>query len=194
MRCVVCDKAAPFVCGSCRLIAYCSEPCADIDWSRVHHRDHDIHIADMVLSGKGTMGNLWIGGIDALNTPKIMNQIDAVVTAIHVDRVAECAAEKYYKDRPHMRISIWDEPKKRTAREFASSFPQVGAFINEHIEQGNNVLVHCAAGFSRSVTLSIYYMMHYRGYATVEEALEKIRETRPSVNPNKAFVKVLNET
>lgn len=195
MNCVVCKSAkAQHVCGGCELVAYCSIGCADIDWDKFHRSEHDVNIADMVLAGSEGEGDVWIGGIQALKTAEIMNEIDAVVTAIHFDRVAECAADVYYGNRPHVRISIWDEPTKETALEFASHFSEVGAFIDLHIRQGHNVLVHCAAGFSRSVTLVMYYMLHYRGYKSVKHALKKIRETRPSVNPNKAFRWILSET
>jgi predicted protein tyrosine phosphatase len=202
MDCVVCGKHnVKHVCGSCGLIAYCGEKCADFDWAAIHKREHldqqqegDDHTADLVLpQDVPGQGSLWLGSMDALSDASIMESIDAVVSAIHVKRVSDTALDDLIGDRPHVRISINDSNDKGTANEFSKSFDRVARFIYDHIRRGHNVLVHCAAGVSRSTTLVAYYMIHYRGYMSVEDALEKIRESRPHVQPNPSFIRVLRE-
>mmetsp|Transcript_24042 Transcript_24042/g.37448 ORF Transcript_24042/g.37448 Transcript_24042/m.37448 type:complete len:86 (-) Transcript_24042:79-336(-) len=63
-------------------------------------------------------------------------------------------------------------------------------FIQEKREEGHMVLVHCAAGASRSGSVAIYYKMvsEKMGY---EEALKAVQEVRPIVTPNPGYVEVL---
>jgi protein-tyrosine phosphatase len=59
------------------------------------------------------------------------------------------------------------------------------------IERSNsNVLVHCHAGISRSVSIVIYYIMK-KYKKTYDEALILIRRNRPIANPNPHFAEQL---
>lgn len=55
------------------------------------------------------------------------------------------------------------------------------AFMHKHIEAGNTVLVHCAKGRGRSVTLVAAYLMRYEGMS-FDEANKLLREKRPLSN------------
>lgn len=55
------------------------------------------------------------------------------------------------------------------------------AFIHEHVQAGNTVLVHCAKGRGRSVTLLAAYLMRYEGMS-YEEADVLMTEKRPLSN------------
>lgn len=68
-------------------------------------------------------------------------------------------------------------------------------FENSHsfIESGRNqsgVLVHCAAGISRSATIVLSYLIKMRK-STFDQELEYLRNVRPIVDPNPGFVKQL---
>lgn len=59
-------------------------------------------------------------------------------------------------------------------------------FINKAINEGENILVHCMAGISRSVSmLTYYYMKKYN--LTYEYVLQNIRTNRSIANPNDSF-------
>lgn len=58
--------------------------------------------------------------------------------------------------------------------------------------KGEKVVVHCSAGCSRSVTITLAYMMKHKKM-TLLEALTWIRKRRPIVYPNKGFYKQLIE-
>lgn len=60
------------------------------------------------------------------------------------------------------------------------------AFIRTQLALGRRVLVHCAAGISRSATIVIAYLMQRDGLA-FPEALQRVREVRPFVRPNSRF-------
>jgi protein-tyrosine phosphatase len=49
-------------------------------------------------------------------------------------------------------------------------------------EAGHNILIHCAAGISRSVTITAAFM-HYAGICDFNEAIERIKSARPIANP-----------
>jgi hypothetical protein len=49
-------------------------------------------------------------------------------------------------------------------------------------ECGHTVLIHCAAGISRSVTITASFM-HYEGIKDFEAALDQIRMARPVASP-----------
>lgn len=55
------------------------------------------------------------------------------------------------------------------------------AFIHKKVQDGKTVLVHCAKGRGRSVTLLAAYLMRYEGM-TFDEAVRLLREKRPLSN------------
>jgi len=70
-------------------------------------------------------------------------------------------------------------------------FPEGVAFMDDAISSGKSVLVHCAAGISRSSSFVCAYLMKVDGL-TFEEALEEVKKARPIVSPNLGFRKQLN--
>ena len=70
-----------------------------------------------------------------------------------------------------------------------SRLHEAADFIHESVKVGS-VLVHCAAGISRSTTCLIAYYIKYRSM-TFEEALAFIRKNRPIACPNTGFQKQL---
>jgi len=63
--------------------------------------------------------------------------------------------------------------------------------INQLLNQGNKVLVHCTSGVSRSPTLVIYYLMVYKNI-TYNESYRHVRNRHPIINPNHHFTKFLS--
>lgn len=59
-------------------------------------------------------------------------------------------------------------------------------FINEGRKNGENVLVHCAAGISRSSTIVVAYMMAKYGIE-FDEAVQRVRSKRGCICPNTGF-------
>ncbi len=69
-------------------------------------------------------------------------------------------------------------------------FFEVHKIINEAINQNKNVIVHCAAGMSRSASLVIAYLMIENNWY-YEEAYSYVKKKRPIIDPNIGFVKQL---
>eukprot|EP00906_Rhabdomonas_costata_P019326 RCo028234 len=66
------------------------------------------------------------------------------------------------------------------------------AFIQEALDQGGVVFVHCMQGKSRSASLVIAYVMRAYGMS-LDDALAKVQELRSCVQPNSGFMKQLRE-
>lgn len=57
--------------------------------------------------------------------------------------------------------------------------------------QDASVLVHCLAGVSRSVTVTLAYLMHARSLC-LEEAFSLVRHLKPDISPNFHFLRQLH--
>jgi hypothetical protein len=68
----------------------------------------------------------------------------------------------------------------------------VVATVNAWRGHGWNVLVHCAAGVSRSSLVSCACLMQARGLSAAE-ALVWVKARRPQANPNPNFLRALAE-
>jgi len=64
------------------------------------------------------------------------------------------------------------------------------AFIDKAKENKKNILVHCNSGASRSPTIVTAYFIEKMGFS-LHDALEFIKQKRPMVIPNPAFVAAL---
>ena len=62
--------------------------------------------------------------------------------------------------------------------------------INTLIKNNKTVLVHCAAGVSRSATIVLAYLIQNENLS-LREAFLKVRQKRPRICPNKEFMKQL---
>lgn len=79
-----------------------------------------------------------------------------------------------------------DDSRENILQHFDSIFD----FIDQHRVDKGVVLVHCAAGVSRSAAVCIGYVMHTMG-VPYEQALEHVQKRRQVINPNAGFHKQL---
>ena len=61
------------------------------------------------------------------------------------------------------------------------------SYLLVYLPGGGKVLVHCHAGLSRSATVVTAFIMKTKGWA-LEQALDFVREKRPSIRPNEALL------
>lgn len=54
-------------------------------------------------------------------------------------------------------------------------------FVQQHVQSGDTVYIHCKAGRARSATVALCWLMKYRGL-TMEEGQARLLESRPHVN------------
>lgn len=60
-------------------------------------------------------------------------------------------------------------------------------FINQALNSGSKVLVHCRGGRSRSVTIVLAYLMYYKNMALMD-AYELVQQKRSEISPNLGFM------
>lgn len=126
-----------------------------------------------------------------------MNDALAVVkgAAPHVKGLLTMAAElplhkqfmglQHYVDYKY--IPMDDSP----TQDLVSNLPDALNFISWQLEKGHTVLVHCAAGISRSASVVIaYLMMTYD--MPFRAAYGYVKARRPIINPNPGFMHQLN--
>lgn len=108
----------------------------------------------------------------------------------HILTVANDLNFKAVPEINHSVISIVDHP----AADILSILPQALQFLDDAMCCGEdeNILVHCASGVSRSVTVCCAYLMT-RQSMLFDEALRVICEHRKYANPNVGFMAQLEQ-
>lgn len=74
--------------------------------------------------------------------------------------------------------------------DISSIFEETFQYITTKL-MDSNVLVHCAAGMSRSVTIILYYLVKSGFSSNLVEALTYMKKCRPCMDPNPGFLKQL---
>lgn len=72
----------------------------------------------------------------------------------------------------------------------ADVLPRCFEFLDQAVDDGAGVLVHCNAGVSRSVSVVVAYLMSRRRMP-FQEALDAVRAVRPAAKPNDGFLRQL---
>ncbi|XP_060921527.1 dual specificity protein phosphatase 8 [Labrus mixtus] len=102
----------------------------------------------------------------------------------YVLSVSRCSPQPSFL--PHSRYlripiddSLWDD--------LLPWIPEALSFIDGAMSSGASVLVHCAAGISRSPALAVAYIMYSLGL-DLDQAYRFVKERRPSISPNFNFL------
>lgn len=141
-------------------------------------------------SSLGTLSRLYVGSLAAAESPEFIKTkgISHVLTAagrLQVDLP---------EPRPsHLCIDLADHPTANLFEflEDALSFCDGALGLRESSrEKEGSLLVHCASGVSRSVSICMAFLMTRAGL-TYEESIALIRTNRPWASPNLGFQKQL---
>jgi len=101
----------------------------------------------------------------------------------HVINTTEETDEKFPESFKYLSVKIWDSP----TQEILPYFEECFNFIDNALEQNGAVLVHCAAGISRSPSFVIGYLMRKRRMS-FEDAFQLVKSKRPIIEPNYGFI------
>lgn len=123
--------------------------------------------------------NLFLGGLMAANNYSLLTQngITSIVQALSKNTpMTRHQGIKYHT------IDVDDMPNANIVQ----YVPEAIKFIDRELMSGKTVLVHCAAGISRSTSLVVaYFMVKYNiGF---DEALARVRRGRGCACPNQGF-------
>lgn len=103
------------------------------------------------------------------------------VTADLPNVFEDCGSMKY------MQIPIADH----WSQNLAKFFPKAIKFIDEGRDNSKGVLVHCLAGVSRSVTITVAYLM-YKLNLSLNDAFNLVRNRKSNIAPNFHFMEQLH--
>lgn len=129
---------------------------------------------------------LYLGGIDDANDLNfiIINKIDVIITTAH-----NCVISNEVKNKiNYYQFDIIDKPTFNI-REYLD---KISLLIENQINQGKRVLIHCWSGVSRSVCCTIAYLMIYKKMCYLD-AFRIVFNQRPFICMNDGFVEQLDE-
>ena len=133
-------------------------------------------------------GKLFLAGRNILNCHKEYN-IDHLITMFSFDHKLSGIKHDIYP--------IIDLPNDEWVSQLEYLLSKISCDINESLEKGLNVCVHCFAGVSRSPTVVLDFLLTYCEEAkkceSVEEAIEYLGKWRKIVKPNEGFKKLLQK-
>ncbi|KAG9349968.1 hypothetical protein JZ751_026321 [Albula glossodonta] len=94
-----------------------------------------------------------------------------------------CPQPDFLPQSQYLRIPINDSLRD----ELLPWIPEALRFIDGAISLGCSILIHCAAGVSRSPAVAVAYVM-YRLGLDLDDAYRFVKERRPSISPNFNFL------
>ncbi|KAL9653366.1 hypothetical protein ABK040_002002 [Willaertia magna] len=124
-------------------------------------------------------GKLYLGSFASARNLKQL-------IGLNVGGIVNCTMEipNYYKDKmKYLKLNEHDETQSEMSKHFDKTFN----FIEEIINVDNKaVLVHCAAGISRSSTIVIHYLMK-KYHLTAKDAIAYVKTKRKIIMPNNGY-------
>jgi len=109
--------------------------------------------------------------------------------SMKIASVLSLCSEEIERKNPtihYTRVSILDAHPISTRQ-----FEEIIGAIDHGLRRGN-LLIHCAAGYSRSPIMAAAWM-HRRGYLNFEVALQEIGRLRPAIDPSPVLIKSIKE-
>jgi len=129
--------------------------------------------------------NIWLGGIFENNIDGEIfikdNNINCIITIMkEYPDFGKIFIDTY--DHYHIKI---DDDDEEDIFGYIEDFIE---YLDEQINNGKNVYIHCRAGQSRSATFCIAYLMYKEKIYDTELIIEKIKKYRHIIEPNNTFL------
>lgn len=127
---------------------------------------------------------LWVGDVIDAKNWQLLN-------ALNISHILNATAEEsnFHQDKfCYCQIPLYDRASERAAPFFDDVFD----FISSAHAEGGTVMIHCAEGISRSVTLALAYLMR-KEHISLSQAFEQMKQVRPEIEPNPGFLQELRE-
>ena len=152
---------------------------------RLRHGLSLVSDATLVYTSPRTRGELYLGNA--------CNSADLYWLKCHnITSIVNCTEELpnlfAFNNIHYYRLDVRDLRGARLFRKKHSAKHLI-QYIHRNMSLGNNVLVHCFAGSSRSAAICLLYQMYVRVYQeTVYAAYDDLRSKRPVVHVNSDFL------
>lgn len=137
-----------------------------------------------------TTGKLYLGSVSSVYFLKKFD-IKCVISLYPIE-------DKLPTDVKHFFYTCDDQPNNKARMN--SILDDTSEDIHEYLTRGQNVLVHCFAGISRSATVVLDYLCTHKDSSidwtvilTYNDLINWIRKHRQVVRPNYGFAKLLCE-
>ncbi|EOA31511.1 hypothetical protein CARUB_v10014699mg [Capsella rubella] len=127
---------------------------------------------------------LFIGSVAEATNKDLLHSSNVT----HILTVAVALAPPYPDDFVYKVIEVVD----REETDLTVYFDECFSFIDQAIQSGGGVLVHCFMGMSRSVTIVVAYLMKKHGMG-FSKAMELVKSRRPQALPNFGFISQLQK-
>jgi hypothetical protein len=144
-------------------------------------------------------GRLWLGGVaTAHNKERLIDEMGVSRVLCVGGKALAFGDDDHYeppfRDQSTMYkvIDVDDTEQAADADALGKCFSDAARFIDDGIQNGDIILVHCMAGVSRSASVVCAYLIWKYGL-TVPEAIALVRSARPVATPNAAFVAQLED-
>lgn len=126
--------------------------------------------------------NIWLGSASSAEDEKFLDRENIGVI---VNMAIEC---KYLRSVPTVRVVRIGIDDGRLTN--VGVFERAAEEIARAVDGDRQVLVHCAAGVSRSATAVAAYLMLYENFGWAQ-ALVEIQKFRPCINPHPLLLRSL---
>jgi protein-tyrosine phosphatase len=124
--------------------------------------------------------DIYVGEIDALKRQTVVRN-EGITVIVRLDQ-AERQEGQWDDD-----FTLLDMPIPDGEYLDGDTIDTVTSFINEHVEAGHKILVHCQMGISRSVSMVMAYLIAYESMS-LAEAFGTLRESRDAAYPHEMLL------
>jgi protein-tyrosine phosphatase len=135
--------------------------------------------ADLITPG------LYLGSRHVVKNTAFLNMAEIKVL---ISILTDNEFHDYFQSGVQPPIEEWHQVRcdDSSEEEIYKHFLPMHDVIQTALDEGKNVLVHCAGGISRSPTIVIAHLMIERKI-TFTEALQHVKQYRDCVRPNEGF-------
>lgn len=127
-------------------------------------------------------GTIWLSGFSPSMHEKFLKKYN-------ISKIVKCIEDskdsKDHESIKYLKISMQDNSRYNITQHF----DDIIAFIKESTTNGENVLIHCKSGISRSAAVMIMYYLTL-GY-DITKSFVKVKRARPWINPIQSFIEQL---
>ena len=127
---------------------------------------------------------IYLGSISASYNLQVLKNVGVT----HIVSVIAGYDPPYPNDFKYLVINALDNKNN----DLSNVFDKSNKFIDECLEENGKILIHCAAGRSRSASILIAYLMNTFAF-DFEDCLYSLKHKRNIVEPNPQFTQQLKE-
>jgi len=123
--------------------------------------------------------NIYVGNLSTGTNKELLKELGIT----HVVSALSHFYPPHPDDFQYLHVYAYDVIDFDISKDFENS----NQFIDDAIKNGGKVYIHCMCGVSRSVTLTIAYLMTKKP-KTIEDFIRFVQSKRGVANPNPGFV------